>query len=146
MLKRIVLGQVLMLALGCSKTEPTAACVLPQPGTYILSTIDAKALPWTSPLSGGTFTDEITGGNWTLNAGLTYRKTINERTTSNGSVSTSTLIEDGTYVAGNPTVYFTKVGGTPSQQYQGQIDCQSKTLSVVFGTSADPHPYVFLKQ
>jgi hypothetical protein len=107
--RSIVAGTLLSLVLlAACDDDDTATADTNVAGTYTLQTVNGQAPPATTVEDPGVSRLEVTGGTFVLRADRTYTETLNTRTIlTNGSSTTGTQTEVGTYATNGNTVLFT---------------------------------------
>lgn len=93
LLPRLLAGLVLASAVACTDSTGPGEAIS---GTFTLSTVGGQAVPVVVQQS-GTTTLEVTGGSITFNADHTFSTTLSTRTTVNGSATTDTSNDTGSY-------------------------------------------------
>ena len=106
---------------GDSSTNPSASIA----GTYTLRTVNGSALPFTV-YSDVTTKIEVTDDAITLNDGGTFTESGHTRTTTNGRVTTESIVDAGTYVRNGTAITLKGADGTPTP---GSLNGSSLTLT-----------------
>lgn len=105
-------------------------------GTYTMTSVNNGSLPATTELSIGGGHVEITGGSFVLRSDNTYTETINTRTVAaNGSATTGTQTESGTFALNGSTISFTLPATATDAAFSYAGTINGKTLSYVFSNT-----------
>lgn len=118
-MRRIALTLGLLLLASCFEDKLTGSSTVR--GKYVLQTVNGSGLPWSSTTNN--IKTEILAEVIWINTAQTYADTIQLRTTSNGSVTTSTVGEVGSYSLFGTSVTFTRsdAGRTRVAQVNGNV-------------------------
>ena len=134
-----VFGVLLLSACGGDNSTSVSGDAT---GTFNLTTIDGNDLPFTY-FSDATTTDQITGGNFTLNADHSYTQTLDFQETVSGQTALDPTTCQGTYTQNGGTFTFAEVATgdlSCGGNYQGNWNGSNAFLFSLGG-----HAFVFVK-
>ena len=108
----MALGTISLLACGGDSTGPEVASAV---GTWNLVTVNGSPLPFIIVQVQPSYKLELLSDRFVVNADGTYSETFSYRETDNGTVTTTTDGDTGTWTQSNAALTITASDGTVSQ-------------------------------
>ena len=123
-MKKVLFGFLLLVSAGCLNEDVVGDSTAT--GEYTLKTINNAALPFTLSTSGTTKT-EVMDAVISMFVGGTYSETSHLRVTTNGTVTTQTKVDTGSYSFFGTSV--TLVSSAGNGERRGRIEGTTMTIT-----------------
>ena len=123
-MKKVLFGLLLLVSAGCLNEDVVGDSTAT--GEYTLATINNAALPFTLSTSGTTKT-EVMDAVISMFEGGTYSETSHLRVTTNGTVTTETKVDTGSYSFFGTSV--TLLSSAGNGERRGRIEGTKMTIT-----------------